>query len=455
MTTRSARDLIRQIQSRTSKVADLTDQFIARIQRDNPHCGVLETFSEAGFRLLADHADHAIESDHHLGPLHGVPILVDDLIDVANMRTTYGCHAFSEHVPEVDSIVVRRLRTAGALFPGKTRTSELGLIHEESQDSFVCRSVWGDQFVSGGGASGSAVGVKKHFGAAAVALDVGGNVLLPAAFNGVFALVPSYGRIAHTPIYSHGLMFANIALVTHDAVDCALLLDLVAGHSEVDPQSVRFRQPDYQVAIKRPIHGLSVALTNALWNAPCDENHKKAMANIEKILKSLGCQTEHKRPPIRNSLDAWEAIVAANLFTNHGALYHRRPKDFGTLAAKWISNGELMPASVYVTAQKQIHGLRLLLREFLEYFDVLICPAAGSLPFEYQSTPSNLQSGDETHSWQHYASMCNVAAISGFPTAHLPMGLTRKGLPVGVLVSAKPGDEDLVLALCRQVQELQ
>ena len=453
MIDKTVRELNRLVEAREINIAELAEKYIAEIHQHNDHYQAITTFSETSFGLLAETADQMLQSGEVRGPLHGIPILIDDLIDVANMRTSYGCEAYSDHVPDVESIVVRRLRDAGALFPGKTSTSELGLILEEEADRFVCRSPWGDGFVSGGGTSGAMVGISKNFSAAAIALDVGGNVLLPAAFNGMFALVPSYGRIAHTPIYSRGLMFASVALITQDVSDSAFLMNIVAGHSEVDPLSVRMPDVDYLAAIERPSRGLSVALTNALWNAPCDDDHRSVISRIEKLLKSADCKVVNKRPPIRESIDAWKTIQCANLHASHGYQKQQNPGLFGTIAAEWIDQGAQTSALKYIEAQKRIYGLKLLLREFFTSFDVLIVAAAGCVPFKYGAVPSNLQAGDNPAGWQDYGSMCNIAAVSGFPTANLPVGLSKEGLPICVFAIAKPGDEDLLLSLCKTLEE--
>ncbi len=443
--------LSRRIAARDITVADTVEQYLGEISQSNSYYQALSTLSETGYRLLAEAIDRELDDGAVAKPLHGISILVDDLIDVANMRTTYGCNAYAEHVPEIDAMSVRRLRAAGALFPGKSTTSELGLIQEENDDRFICRSPWGEHYVSGGGASGCTVGIAKGYATAAVGMDVGGNVLLPAAFNGVFALRPTFGRIAHTPIYSHGLMFASIALITQNVADCALLMDIVSGESAVDPLSVALRRSDYSKAVNRPIRGLSVALVNALWNAPCDQDHQAVIKRVEKVMKSVGCLVENERPPIRNTYEAWKIITCANLQANHGDFLQREPEKFG--AGEWITEGASISATEYINAQKQVYGLRALLREFFSAFDLLIVPAAGCVPFEYGAVPSNLNLEDLPVGWQHYASMCNIGAVSGFPVAHLPMGVSKKKLPVGVFVIAKPGDEDLVLALCTQLEK--
>ncbi len=453
MIDKTVRELNCLVEAREINIAELAEQYIAEIHQHNGYYQAITTFSETSFRLLAETADQMLQSGEARGPLHGIPILIDDLIDVANMRTSYGCEAYFDHVPDVESIVVRRLRDAGALFPGKASTSELGLILEEEADRFICRSPWGDGFVSGGGTSGAMVGTLKNFAAAAIAMDVGGNVLLPAAFNGMFTLVPSYGRIAHTPIYSRGLMFASVALITQDVADTAFLMNIVAGHSEVDPLSARMPVVDYLAAIERPNRGLSVALTNALWNAPCDDDHRSAISRIEKLLKSADCNVVYKRPPIRESIDAWKTIQCANLHASHCNQQQQNSDGFGPVTSEWIDQGAHTSAQEYIEAQKRIYGLRLLLREFFISYDVLIVSATGCVPFKYGAVPSNLQEGDNSAGWQDYASMCNIAAVSGFPTANLPVGITKEGLPICVFAIAKPGDEDLLLSLCKMLQE--
>ena len=138
---------------------------------------------------------------------------------------------------------------------------------------------------------------------------------------------------------------------------------------------------------------------------------------------------------------------------SHGHQQQQNPDKFGTIAAEWIAQGAQTSALEYIEAQKRIYGLRLILREFFTSFDVLIVSAAGCVPFKYGTVPSNLQAEDNLTGWQDYASMCNIAAVSGFPTANLPVGLSKEGLPICVIAIAKPGDEDLLLSLCAILED--
>ena len=454
MIDKSVVELSKLIRDRKISVSELLDQYLEQIQQFDGDYHAISMISEQGLRLLANKADRTIAAGEELGPLFGIPILVDDLLDVSNMRTTYGCAAYSENVPEVDSIAIRRLRDAGAVIMGKARTSELGMIMEETHDEFVSKSPWGTNLVSGGGASGISVALAKNFAPAAVGIDIGGNVLLPSAFSGNFALKPPHGRIPQTPIYSRGMMFPDVTPVTRSVMDCALLMSVVSGHSEVDPTSVWLEVPDFLSAANRSIKPLCIAHAPALWNAPFDDSHQSAVADAVLALKSIGCRVERDRPPVSNSIGAWETVFCANLYAEHSKLVTENSEDLGEKTLEWIRRGETITALEYINAQKKIFGLRLLLRTFFEKHDILIVPAAGCVAFEYGENPSNTSADSEDATWQQYASMCAIGAISGFPTAHLSVNRNDDGLPVGLLFLAKPGNEDLLLAVCASYERL-
>lgn len=448
----SIHNLAELIQKREISVVELLDQYLQRIREHDSHYRTMAMMSEESVRILANKADRELASGTPIGPLHGIPILIDDLIDVANTRTSYGSSAFSEHVPDHDSMAVRRLRAAGAIIMGKTRTSELGALVVETEDEFVSRSPWSDGLVSGGGSSGLAVAQAMNFAAAGLGMDVGGNVMLPAAFSGVFAMRPSRGRIAHTPAFSRGLEFPDVSVVTSEVRDCAALLDVLYGYSDADPVSKRYQSQDVVSAMERPIRSLRIAHANSLWNAPYDDDCQSVVADAVSRLLAAGCRVERSRPSVANVINHWETIFSANLFADHGEAFRQHPQHFGEVASDWLRRGETISASDYIAAQKKILGFRLLLESYFEERDVLITAAVGCVPFAYGDTPSNLNKGSEMESRPYdYASMCMAGALSGFPTGILPGIVNDQELPVALLVMSSPGNDDLVLAISAEL----
>ncbi len=448
MIEKTARELSGLIENREISVSELAEDCLQQIDSKNSHYQSIATYSKTAASLLAQKADRILHSKERIGRLHGIPVLVDDLLDVANMRTSYGSQHYQEHVPEVDSMAVRRLRQAGALIIGKTKTSEFGLIQEESHRRYVAKSPWGNRHVSGGGSSGMSVSLTQNFAPVSIGVDIGANVLLPAAFSGTFAFRPTHGRIPHTPIYSNGMMFPDVTAVTKSVQDCALLMDLLSGSSHADPMSLQAPRTNCEAALKRSIKPLKIAHYPSLWNAPIDDDHRIVLAKAVRRLETIGCQMEKSRPPIRDSTEAWDTIVAAELSAEQDSEFSKCSDRYGPFVSTWIRRGKTITAEEYIKAQQQIYGLRALLRKFFEEFDVFIFAAAGCTPFRYGEIPTNLERLDKTPSWRQYASGCLFGSISGFPTAHLPCGTNSDGLPVGVFVTAGHGNDDLVFSVC-------
>ena len=454
MIRKSILDLAHLIEERELSASELADQYLMQIREHNQHYQAISMVSEASVRILAEKADRDIAEGKQTGPLHGIPILIDDLIDVANIRTTYGSQAFSENLPEVDSLAVRKLRAEGAIILGKAATSEFGLLENESDEKFISRSPWGDGIVSGSGSSGVAVGTAMNFAVAGIGMDVGGNVALPGAFSGVFVMQPSRGRVAHTPAFSRGLMFADPVIVANDVTDCALMMNVVSGESEVDPLGVKYRDQDFVRALKRPVRSLKVAYINALWNAQYEDDCQAAVADSINLLHTEGYRIEQSRPPVANVIDSWKTIYSANLYADYGEDFRKNHEKFGDTAMEWFTQGEDASTSDFIDAQKRILGFRRLLTNFFNDHDVLITTATGCVPFRYGCPPFSTDTGSVSGTRGYeYASMCMVGALSGFPTGVVPVNKTEDGVPVAVQVIALPGNDDLVLSVCAQLMQ--
>ncbi len=447
MIEQTVQELSSQIHNRGIAVSALIDEYLQRIE-SNSHYQSIEFVPTEGIRILAKKADRSVESKRKLGRLHGVPVLVDDLLDVANLRTSYGSQCYREHVPNVDSLAVRRLRESGAIIMGKTKTSEFGLIQCESLNQYVSKSALGHEYVSGGGSSGMCVSLALNLASLSIGIDVGGNVLLPAAFQGLFAFRPTHGRIPHTPIYSQGMMFPDVVPVTRSVYDCALMMEIMSGYSAVDPFCLQTRSPKFEDSLNRSVKSLNIAHYPSLWNAPVDDDHRHALDEMVEFLRSMGSRVAKVRPPIRDSTKAWETIVSAELFAQHENAYFEQRSLLSPFVSSWIRRGAELTAKEYLEAQRQIFGLRALLRRFFDEHDIFLFAGTGCVPFKYGETPSNLDCRNECTSWQQYASGCSFGAISGFPVAHLPCGTNSDGLPVGLFVVAGYGNDDLVFSIC-------
>ena len=195
-----ALDLAGLIRQKAVSPVEAVDAVLARIERLNPKLNCFCTTAADEARDAAQAAEVALMTGEALGPLHGVPVSVKDLIFTRHIRTTGGSRLFADHVPEEDAVCVERLKAAGAIVIGKTTMPEFG--HKGVTDSPLCgvtRSPWNPDRTPGGSSGGAAAAVAAGLGPLAVGTDDGGSIRVPASLCGIYGLKPSFGRVPHYP----------------------------------------------------------------------------------------------------------------------------------------------------------------------------------------------------------------------------------------------------------------
>ena len=211
----------------------------------------------------ADEADRRRARGEDLPPLHGLPIAHKDLQDTAGVRTTYGSPAYRDHVPDVDSLQVERLRRAGAISVGKTNVPEWGAgSHTFNRVFGATRNPWDTTRSAGGSSGGAAVALACRMVPIADGSDLGGSLRNPAAWNGVLGLRPTPGLVPRWPVSSPYLPFAVEGPMARTAGDLALLLGVMAGRDARDPLSQRDAGVDTASPLAADLQGRRVA-----WSA--------------------------------------------------------------------------------------------------------------------------------------------------------------------------------------------
>ena len=239
---RDARLLAGQLAAGSLSAREVMTAFLQRIEACNPVVNAICTLLPAEQALaLADAADRQRLAGAATGPLHGLPIAVKDLAATRGMRTTMGSPIFADNIPEEDSLLVQRLRAAGALVIGKTNTPEFGTGSHTFNPLFgITRNPWNTGKSAGGSSGGAAAALACGMLPLADGSDMGGSLRNPAAFCNVVGFRPSLGRVPHWPntmawqsrLGVEGPMARTVA-------DCALLLSVLAGPDERDPLSIR------------------------------------------------------------------------------------------------------------------------------------------------------------------------------------------------------------------------
>ena len=248
-----------------------------RIAKINPKLNAFVTLTAEEALREARAAERALmRTKAPLGPLHGVPFGVKDLVITKGVRTTFGTPLYRDNVPTEDAPIVERMKAAGAIMLGKTNTPTLGWIGCTHNLLFgVTRNPWNLERTPGGSSGGASAAVAAGLGPLHVGTDGGGSIRIPASFAGIFGFKASYGRVPTYPP-SGGWSLSHVGPMTRTVKDAALMMNVCAGPDERDPYSLPAAKVDYVKAIAGGVKGLRVAYSETLGIAPAIDPEVRA-----------------------------------------------------------------------------------------------------------------------------------------------------------------------------------
>jgi Asp-tRNA(Asn)/Glu-tRNA(Gln) amidotransferase A subunit family amidase len=443
---RSALELAGLIRDRQVSPVEVVDAVLARIEDVNPRLNAFCTVAADEAREAAAAAEVTVMMGEELGPLHGVPVSVKDLVFTRRMATTGGSRLFADHVPEEDAVCVERLRAAGAILLGKTTTSEFG--HKavtESPLHGITRNPWRPELTPGGSSGGSAVAVATGLGPLAIGTDGGGSIRVPAAFCGVYGLKPSFGRVPQFPGFPGWETLSHTGPLTRTVRDAALMLGVIAGPDDRDRWSLPAESGSFLDACEAGLAGLSVAWSPDLAHAFVDPDVARVCEDAAARFESLGCHVEVVTPGWDNPEEIFRVMAAAEFYGAWGdRLAADAPRMDRSLVA-FLRYGETIDASRYLAAARRRHEFWTEVQRFLARFDLLITPAVAVPPFPVGRPGVNEIQGRAVSplAWIPFAFPFN---LTGQPAASVPAGFTESGLPVGLQIVGRRHADRTVLA---------
>lgn len=443
---RSALEVAALIRAKQVSPVEVTEAALARIGELNPRLNAFCLLAADAARARARDAEIAVMKGEPVGPLHGVPVSIKDVLFTRGMRTTGGSRLFAELIPEEDAIPVGRLRAAGAVILGKTTTSELG--HKAVTESplfGVTRNPWNLALTPGGSSGGAAAAVASGLGPLALGTDGGGSVRIPAAFCGVYGFKPSFGRVPHHGGFPGWHHVSHVGLLTRSVRDAAAMLDVVAGGDARDRRSLPREPGAYLDACAEDVKGLHVAWTPDLGYAAVDPRMLAVCENAAAEFESLGGHVEVVNPAWENPEDAFSTLIAAQFYAAlSGELPHAESRMDPTLVT-FIRKGGSITTREYLQAYDQIDAYWQEVQAFLARFDLLLMPTVAVLPFPADERPPREVAGQATSplGWMPFTYPFN---LTGQPAASVPAGWTEDGLPVGLQIVGQRHADRTVLA---------
>lgn len=396
----------------------------------------------------AAHAvDEAVARSDDPGLLAGVPVSIKDVIWVAGAPATNGSLAYRDFHPAEDTVIVRRLREAGAVIVGKTTNPELcfagvttNLVHG------LTRNPWDLERTPGGSSGGAGASVAAGLTPLAIGSDGGGSIRIPAAFCGIAGHKPTLGLVPGFPGFRGWPSLSVKGPMARNVRDLALCLSVIAGADPADPATERRPAQDYLAAVSAAdVSKLRVAVSADLGCAPLEEGVRTCFETTVETLAAAGWQLEEAHPPTGESTTLWNSIAAPEGFASHRKLLAEHEAELEPRTVEILRAGEVAAAD-YLDALDERAAFTSAWLEFFERYDLLLTPAMGLTAFEVgMYSPTHIGDYEVNPFWDDWCSFCLPANLTGMPATSIPCGLDERGLPVGLQLMGRCFDDALVL----------
>jgi aspartyl-tRNA(Asn)/glutamyl-tRNA(Gln) amidotransferase subunit A len=424
----TAAEAAQAIVARKLSPVELMNALLQRIERLDPKLNVFIQLDADAAMDAANGAEDEAASGRLRGPLHGVPIGIKDIIDVAGLPTTCHSKVLIGNVASVDAVCVSRLRGAGAIVMGKLSTHEFAI----GGPSFdlpwpPARNPWNTNHHPGGSSSGSGSGLAAGLFPMALGSDTGGSVRNPASACGIVGLKPTYGLVSRRGVFPLSFTLDHVGPMTRTVADNALMLDVIAGHDPLDSGSVAVPAGDYPSGLDCGVRGLRIGFIRHFHeeDMPADPEVSAALEHVAGTLKALGAEICDIRLPALGEFAAVNRVILqSEAWAIHAQWLRERPGDYGQLARRRLMGGAFLGAGDYVQAGRRRLEMIGSVEDALRDVDILLCASA-------MDPPCRIDNPEEVE--RTYPRQARTPFnVTGHPALAMMSGLSSGGLPLSV-----------------------
>ena len=424
----TAAEAARAIAARKLSPVELMNALLERIGRLDPKLNVFIRLDGDAAIDAARAAEVEIVSGRSRGPLHGVPVGIKDIIDVAGLPTTCHSKVLIDNVASADAVCVSRLRGAGAIVLGKLSTHEFAI----GGPSFdlpwpPARNPWNTDHHPGGSSSGSGSGLAAGLFPMALGSDTGGSVRNPASACGIVGLKPTYGLASRRGVFPLSFTLDHVGPMTRTVTDNALMLEVLAGHDPLDPGSVATPDGHYATGLERGMRGLRIGFIRHFHeeDMPADAEVTAALGHVARTLQTLGAEIRDVRLPTLGEFAAVNRVILqSEAWAIHGKWLRERPGDYGQLARRRLMAGAFLSAGDYVQAGRRRLEMIGAVESALRDVDILLCASA-------MDPPSRIDNPEEVE--RTYPRQARTPFnVTGHPALAMMSGISSGGLPLSV-----------------------
>ncbi len=451
---------------------EVTEVFLNWIKIIDSKIGAFLTVDEEGAIEQAKASKRRLENSDP-GLLVGVPLAIKDNICTRGLLTTCASKILYNFVPPYDATVIEKLKAQGAIILGKTNMDEFAMGSSTENSAFkITRNPWDLERVPGGSSGGSAAALASRECIGALGSDTGGSIRQPASFCGVVGLKPTYGRVSRFGLVAFASSLDQIGPMAKSVKDCALILEVIAGHDPKDSTSLPISFEEFTKYLDQTPSGLRVGIPKEYFIPGLDEEIRQNLEEAFEVFEDLGLELKEISLPHTEYAVATYYIVctseaSSNLARYDGVRYglreekgelfemylETRSKGFGPEVKRRIMLGTFsLSAGYYDAYYKKASQVRTLIKkDFEEAFkvcDLIITPTSPTPAFKIgEKIDDPLQ--------MYLSDIFTIPAnLAGLPALSLPCGFTRDGLPVGMQLIGRPCDEGTLLRVGYAFQKL-
>src|SRR5689334_19748585 len=430
----------RLISLRQLSPVEYAENLVARMEALEPQLNAFITRTPDVAMAAARKAEAEIMHGNLRGPLHGMPFALKDIYDTAGILTSGHSRTCIDRVPDEDATSVARLKAAGGVLMGKLATHEFA----HGGPSFdlpwpPARNPWNTAHFTGGSSSGSGAALAARLVPASLGSDTGGSIRGPAGLCGIAGLKPTYGLVSRAGVLPNSYSYDHCGPMARTSQDCALLLNVIAGHDPADPASSVRPVEDPAKGINSGIKGLRIGIIRHFWEKDLSINAElsAALEQALEVLRALGAHTQDvTMRPLQTYSDVKIVMAETELFSLHLPELIARASAFGQDFRARSLAACLFTAEDYVRASRERRAMIEEMRPLYQRCDLLLTANGSPAP--------RLHAHDPLAFWKrpNFTSPFNC---TGVPALALLCGFSKNGLPLSLQIAGRPHEDSLVL----------
>ena len=449
----SATELLAAYRARTLSPVEVAEYVLGRIEALDAQVNAFCLIDPEATLAQAAASEERWQAGEPMGLLDGVPVAIKDLVLSKGWPTLRGSKTVARDQPwEHDAPSVARLREHGAVFIGKTTTPEFGWKGtNDAPLTGVTRNPWNLHKTPGGSSGGSAAALAAGFCPLAIGTDAGGSIRIPASFTGVFGLKPTFGLVAAWPASPFGTL-AHLGPMSRTVEDAALFLNVVSEPDARDWFQQPFPKSDFAHGIDRGIKGARVAFSPRLgWVKRVDPQIEEVVARATARFTELGAVVEQADPPGGDPTPFFRTLYfsGAGLLLGDMAEEKLHLLDPNLRAVVEASRSITRKEFQQATAERAAYGAGL--KSFMQTYDFLLTPSTAVPAFD---TPLVTPFDPVGQMWTEWTPFTYPFNLTTQPAASICCGFTREGLPVGLQIVGRMGDDAGVLRAAHAFEQL-